>query len=62
MGIHHRLPTATPRLYMLTQFRLMGILIMDRGTILVTDTMVITVEGAIMDIGGKKEMAKPEVG
>jgi hypothetical protein len=59
MGIDHQLPTATLRLHMATPLRLTGILITDRGTILATGTMVITVEGA-MDTGGKREMVKSQ--
>jgi hypothetical protein len=51
-----------PRLPMATLLRLMGmgmaILITDLGTILPIGTMVITVEGAMVDVDGKKEMVK----
>jgi hypothetical protein len=57
MGImDHQLPTATPRLHMVTPLRPMGmgILLTDRGTIpAATGTMGITLEGAIMDTGGR---------
>ena len=38
---------------MVTPLRLMGILITDPDTILATGTMVITLEGAIVDTGGR---------
>ena len=51
---------ATPTEHMATPLRLMGmgILITDRGTIPATGTMVITVEGAIMDTGGRSGQAR----
>src|SRR5208337_1120918 len=51
--------TATPRLPMATPLRpmRMGILTTDRGTIPATGTMVITVEGAITDTGGRSGQA-----
>jgi hypothetical protein len=51
---------ATPTEHMATPLRLMGmaIPITDRGTIQATDTVVITVEGAMVDVGGKKDMVK----
>ena len=55
MGIHHH------QLHMATQLRFMDIPITDRGTILATGTMVIMVEGAIMDTGGKKEIVEQSV-
>jgi len=60
---HMATPTehmATPTEHMATQLRLMGmgILITDRGTIPATGTMVITVEGAIMDTGGRSGQAR----
>ena len=71
----HQLPTATPRLHMVTPLRPTGImdhglliliplrftgiriLITHRGTIPGTGTMVITVEGATMDIAGRPGQA-----
>jgi hypothetical protein len=60
---HMATPTehmATPTEHMATPLRLMGmgILITDRGTIPATGTMVITVEGAIMDTGGRSGQAR----
>jgi hypothetical protein len=62
-GEHMATPTehmATPTEHMATPLRLMGmgILITDRGTIPATGTMVITVEGAIMDTGGRSGQAR----
>jgi amino acid transporter len=51
---------STPTERMDTPLRLMGmaILITDLGTILPIGTMVITVEGAMVDVDGKQEMVK----
>jgi hypothetical protein len=51
---------ATPTEHMATPLRLMGmaILITDRSTIQATGTVVITVEGAMVDVDSKKEMVK----
>ena len=53
MGImDHKLPTATPRLYIVMPLRPMGSLITDRGTP-ATGIMALTLEGAIMVTGGR---------